>query len=82
MTLFQAICILIIGLCVIWWMYETHRQIRKIYVLQAHIIYLAYRLKGMKDEDAADMMLAAVGDKDDRTKILKKHSRESNGNTP
>lgn len=39
-------------------------------------------MSSKEEIDATDMMLVAIGDKDDRTKILEKHSRESNGNTP
>lgn len=55
MTVFQTICLFILGLCVIYWMYSVHVKLDRIIVMNARNLYTILRILGIKEEDAHEL---------------------------
>jgi len=81
MTIFQTICLFILGLCVIWWMYMTHKKLDSLHYNDVAMLYTILRVLGMEHNDAETVISQTFGGKNDGTKVSEEHSGKPDGNT-
>ena len=79
MTGFQAVCIFILSMCFICWLYTINKKLDDLKNQNVAMLYTLMRVLGVKHESAANITFQtfAKGGKDDRTKVSEEHSNES-----
>ena len=81
MTVLQAICWLIIYICVVIWIYTINQKLKQILFIMTQNVYLSARSMGLKKEDAEEMAILSLKTvlerkKHDGTEIPKGHSEK------